>query len=122
MFTDVLNDLFLVVANRGDVVATRPEVFTREVSLFTAPLPSDGNGALTLEEADDRGHGVLGRDGDEHVDMIGHDVALVDGAFFLLGQLMEDRPEGRTNLAPEEPPSLFGNEHHVVFAVPVVVG
>jgi len=55
---------------------------------------------------------------DEHVNMIAHHMTFDDCAAFLLGQFVEDRPEKLPDLAIEFLFTVFGDEDHMILAVP----
>jgi hypothetical protein len=64
-------------------------VFSREVSLLAAQS-GYGDGALPFQKPDHRGHRVLGRNRDTHMDLIRHQMSIQNFAFFLPGQCVED--------------------------------
>src|SRR5439155_23546001 len=53
-----------------------------------------------------------------YMDMIRHQVAFNDPAFLLTCQLMEDGPQGFTNVAIHSLPAPLGDKHDVVLAIP----
>src|SRR6266581_5446260 len=53
-----------------------------------------------------------------YMDMIRHQVAFNDPAFLLTCQLMEDGPQGFTNVAIHGLPAPLGDKHDVVLAIP----
>src|SRR5262245_50081135 len=71
LFLDVLFHTLQLKSHRGHRIATRPKVLVRQIPLFLLNSPSDGQGALALQEANYRSHCVLGGNLDTHVDMIG---------------------------------------------------
>ncbi len=62
---------------------------------------------------------MLGRYLDEHVNMIAHHMTFNDGAVFLLGQFVEDRSKKLSDLAIEFLFTVFGDEDHMILAVPL---
>src|SRR5262249_43818617 len=95
LFADVPPDDRFVPADGRNEVTARPEVLPHEVAPPVHERPRNVDGALALDEPDDVRNGVLRRDRDEHVHVVGHQVALLDSAFLLLGE----RPEDRTKVA-----------------------
>jgi hypothetical protein len=118
LVTDIRFDLFQLKANRGDRIATRPQVLARKIAIMAPKLAGDGNGTFALEKPNDRCHGMLGRDLDAHMHMIWHHMSLDDAAFLLAGQLMKDWPELTTNLPKQLLPATFGHKDNMVLAIP----
>jgi hypothetical protein len=52
------------------------------------------------------------------VDVIGHQMALLDPAFLLLGQIVKDNAEMPSQFSVQRLPSVFRDEDDVIFAVP----
>ena len=95
---DVAADTPGVPAHRVHEKASRPQVLARVVALAFEEVSRHVDGAFALDVSDDAGHRQLGRDAQEHVDVIGQDVALFDA---------------KERFAP-----VLGDENNVVFAVP----
>src|SRR5262245_7793167 len=85
LFSDVPLHRFQFVAHGGHRVTPRPEMLAREVLQLPPKLPGNRHGTLALQETDDRGHRMLGRDLDTHVDMICQQMALHDPTLLLSG-------------------------------------
>jgi len=117
LFSNVLADHIDVEADGGDCVASSPEVFSVKVALL-ALVACDGNGTLALEEADHRGDGVLGRNGDAHMHVITHEVAFDDGGFLLPGQFMENGTKPLAKGIKDRFLSVLGNEDEMIFTIP----
>ena len=66
--------------------------------------------------------GCLGGNRDAHMHMIRHQVPFDNLAFLLFRERMEDRHHLLTRLAEDHLPSSFGNEYHMVLAVPLGMG
>jgi len=122
LFLNVLPDLLLLEADRGYRVASGPEVLAREVSDLAGELTGNRNGALAFQKPDYRGHGVLGRDGNEHMDVVRHGVAFENLTLLLLGQSVEDGSNSLANGPKEHFSSSFWDKHHVIFAIPFAMG
>ena len=97
---------------------TTLKVLAGEVAIATAELTGNGNRTLALDETDDRGHRVLRRSLDTHMNVIRHHMPFNDPALFLTRQFMEDRTQFATNLAKQLVPTSFGYEDDVVLAIP----
>jgi hypothetical protein len=54
--------------------------------------------------------------------MVGHHMTFQNLAFFLPSQRMENRPEGPPGLPKQNFSPLFGDKHHMVFAIPFGMG
>ena len=54
-----------------------------KISRFSFDILRDANRAFALDEADHLGNRVFRRDRDQHVHMIGHQMAFLDPAFRL---------------------------------------
>ena len=121
MFGDVFADGLLFETNRGDGIASGPEVFTVEVSGFAAELPGDGDGTLALEKANHGADLLLWWDLNEHVHMVRHEVALKNPAVFLGCECMEDLSQSWTYLAIQHFLPHLRDKDEVVFAIPLAV-
>src|ERR1043166_4563191 len=89
-----------------------------KVLLLPPKLASNGHGTLAFQEANDRGHRMLGRDLHTHVDMIGQQMPFHDPTFFLPSEFMKDPPQARADLAIDRFAPILGHEHHVLLALP----
>ena len=67
------------------VVPASPEVLPREILLPSIIRPRNPDCAFPLDVPYGRRNAVLGRNADEHVDMVRHDMALDDFARLLVG-------------------------------------
>ena len=73
---------------------------------------------LALDKADHLRNRILRWDRDHHVNMIWHEMALLDPAFLLHGQFAEDLPKMPPQLHIQRLSAALGNEHHMIFALP----
>ena len=104
--------------HRRDRVAPGPEVLAGAVALLASELPGTCNGALALQEPEPLRHGILGRNGDTHMDLLGHDMARDDLTLFLAGQCVEDRAQRLPDLPLQLLPPSLGNKDDVILAIP----
>ena len=84
-----------------------PLVISRECrrKFRSRPLSrAHGDCTLPLQEPDDRGHRVLGRNGDAHMHMVQLQMPFDDVAFLLPGQGMKNRLELGTDLPEQDLP------------------
>src|SRR3989442_15144109 len=65
---------------------------------------------------------MLGRNGNAHMNVIGHDMTFNDLAFLLACQFAEDRSEFGTHVPKQFLAASLGHKHHVVLAIPLRVG
>ena len=86
---DVLADRILVFTYRRDVVSSCPKVLTCKVLLASAILSCDVNSAFAFDEAYHLRYRILGWNGNQHMRMIRHKMALQDLALSSSGQLSE---------------------------------
>src|SRR5262245_37742287 len=70
LFANVSLHRFQLVAHGRHRIAPRPEMLSRKVLHLPAKLPRNRHGTLPLQEADNRGYRMLGRDLDTHMDMV----------------------------------------------------
>ena len=75
-----------------------------------------------FEKSDHRCHRVLWGNGDAHMHMVRHQMALDNLAFLLPGQRVEDRTQLAACLPENGLPTPFGHENYVVLAVPFGMG
>ena len=73
---------------------------------------------LPFQIPDDLRNRVLGWDGNQHVHMVQHQMALFDPAFFLLGQFPEEASQLPSQCPIERFPSALGDEYDVIFTLP----
>jgi hypothetical protein len=90
-----------------------PEMLARKVA-FLAAQASDGDRTLPFEKPDHRCHLVFGGNGDAHMHMVRHQMALDNLAFLLPGQRVEDRTQLPAHLPENGFPTPFGHKNYVV--------
>ena len=122
LLTDVLLHGFDFKSDGGDGIASRPEVFSREVLLFSGELSGNGDCTLAFQESNHRRNGEFGGNLDHHVDMIRHHMTFDDGGLFLSCEGVEDGTKGGTDSSIQALSPTFWNEDEMVFAVPLTVG
>ncbi len=93
-------------------------MFTREISGLTAELSGNGNSAFALHEANHFRDFILWWYLHEHVNMIGHEMAFQNLAFFLVSQLVKYSTQPWAYLAVESFPSPFRDEDNMVLQIP----
>ena len=117
LLPDVSPDLLFVAADRGHEIPARPEMLTDEIPPVLAIGPRQVDGILPFDEADHLRHGVLRRDRDHHVKLVGHQMTFHDPARLLLRQPAEDLAKILSQLHIQCLPAALGNESNVIFAV-----
>jgi hypothetical protein len=78
----------------------------------------DVDRTLALDIPDHLGHGVLGRDRDQHVHVVHDQVPFQNLAFLPLGQLAKHLPKVLSQLLVQLLAPTLGDEHDMVFAFP----
>src|SRR5579872_5207646 len=121
LLADVLAHLLQVESDCGHRVTAGPEVFAGEVSLLSAQA-CNRNGTLPLQEPNHRGDWVLGWNRDTHVHRVRHQMPFHNLAFLLFRQRVENCSQLLAYLPEDHFPAPFGNEYHVILAVPLGVG
>src|SRR5258708_4842743 len=90
LVADVVPDHLFVAPDCRNEIPARPEALPDEISPLLAIDARQMDGTLPLDETDHLRHGVFRRDRDHHVDMVGHQMPLLDPTLFLLRKLAED--------------------------------
>ena len=96
-------------------------MLTPEVTSAACERPGDVNGALALQEPDHLRYRVFRRYRDQHVHVVGEQVAFLDAALLLLGELSEHRPKVAPQLGVQRLAAVLRNEDDVVLALPSTV-
>jgi hypothetical protein len=122
LVTDGGADLLQLKTHCGDCLAPRPNMCARDVALSSRKLPSNGDSTLAFEIADHRGDGIRRRYLKTDVHMVRHQVPFNAPTFFLPSQVMQERPEGLTNMPTQGLTTPFGHEDHLVLAIPPGLG
>src|SRR5437899_1612491 len=89
LFADVLADLLQFKPDRGDGIATGPEMLAREIPLLAAQ-PGNSDSALPFQKPDHRRDRVLGGNRDTYVHVVWQQAPFDNLAFFLPGQRVEN--------------------------------
>src|SRR5262249_56273811 len=118
LLVDVRADLLQLESDRGHRVPPRPEMFPCKFALLPPKRARNRNGALAFQELDHLRPRHLGRNGNTHMDMIGHDMALDNLTLFLARQRMEDGTQVPPNLARQLPPPSFRDKDYMILALP----
>ncbi len=87
-----------------------------EVLRLPLDILRDPNRAFALDEADHLGNRVFRRDRDQHVDMIGHQMAFLDPAFPPPGQVVEHGPEVLLDFPEDRFLPVLRYENRMIFA------
>jgi hypothetical protein len=78
-------------------------------------------GALSLNKTNDLRNSIFRRDRDHHVNMVGHQMLLLDPALLLFSQFSEYIPKILPQPNVQRLASALGDKNNVVFAVPLAV-
>jgi hypothetical protein len=76
---------------------------------------------LALDKPDHLRNRVFLWNQDHHMNVIRHEMALFDPAFFFQRRIAEDLAEMRSQLRVQRLSPALGNEHHMIFALPLTV-
>src|SRR5258705_8497774 len=83
--------------------------------------PVQISGTSSLDKSDHLRDRIFWWNRDHHVNVIQHEMAFFDSAFLLQRQLAEDIAEMRSQLPVQGLSPALGNEHNVIFALPLAV-
>ena len=92
-----------------------------EIPQLVTKLPGNHHRTLALQKADDRGHRMLGRDLNTHMDMVRQQMALHNPTFLLPREVMKDPAQARSDLTLDRLTAILRHEHHVILAFPARV-
>ena len=115
---DVGSDCLLVPAHRRDEIPACPEFVPREVLCLSLDILCDPNRAFAFDEADHLGNRIFRWDRDQHMDMIRHQMALIDPAFPPPGQVVEHGAEVLLDFPEDRFLPVLRYENHMIFAIP----
>lgn len=118
LFSYVFANQLPVTPHRADIVASRPERLPGEVPAAAVAMPRNPDCAFAFDETDNCAHLVLGRNGYQHVNMVGPDVPFLDPALLLARQFMEHAAEILPQQSEQTPAAVFRYEHHMILAFP----
>ena len=80
---------FLVSSSPRNKIGARAEFVPSEILRLAFDVLCNTDRTLALDEADDLRDGVFWRDRNQHMDMIGHQMPLLDPAFATPRQIVE---------------------------------
>jgi hypothetical protein len=89
LVSDVGSDHFFVPANGRDKVSTRPEFVTEKIPHLAFDILRDPYRTLPFHISDDLCHRIFGRYRDQHMDVIGHQMPLLDPAFLATREIVK---------------------------------
>ena len=115
---DVGSDPLLIDANRRDKVAPGPTRMPGKVALFVGNILGYPYRALAFQKTQNTRNTVFGRNGNEHMDVIGHQSALFDHAFLLLRQPMKHVLQVSSDHPLEDFLAILGCKNNMVLAFP----
>src|SRR4030095_11367285 len=118
LVADIFPDLALIAAYSRHEIAPGPETFPQEIAAPPPIRASNVNSALTLKIAHDACHRILGRNTQQHMDMIGLQVPFFDATVLLPGQFPEDRAQFFAQRIEQHLAAVLRDKDHVVFAFP----
>ena len=118
---DVVPDDRFVSADGRDEISSRPEALTDEASLSLAINPGKMDRALSFDIPDYLADRVFRGNRQQHVNMVRHQMPLLDPALALLHELPKHRPKILLQFAIQHLPAVFRNEDDVVLALPLGV-
>ena len=121
LLLDVLRYSRLVQPDRRHVVALGPELAVAVLVLQVGVPVEYHQLALALQVPHDRRHAVLGRYGEQHVDMVGHEVPLYYLDPLVAAQLPDDLAYIGPYLVVDDFAPILRREHDVVLAHPLRV-
>src|ERR1700682_2130038 len=92
-----------------------------KLRFFSPVHPGQMDRAFTLDVPDHLRDRIFRRNRDHHVNVIRHEMAFFDSAFLLQRQLTEHLAEMPSQFPVKRLPTALGNEHDMVFALPLAV-
>jgi hypothetical protein len=104
---DILSYRRFVSTYGRDEEPSGPETPSPEIALPLPVRPGQVDRTLALDETDHLLNGIFRWDRDHHVDMIQHEVTLLDPAFLLQSQLAEH--------IPQVPPQFTVQQQHLTW-------
>src|SRR5205823_3937140 len=122
LVANVLPDLFLVQSDRAHAIATRPELPPEQRPFRSQHLAVDADGALALQVPHRHRDGILGRDADQHVDVVRHGFTFHQFHVLLPAQLPKDRADRFARPTEKLLLAVLWQDHNVVLALPLHVG
>ena len=111
------DDLIRDVARGGREVASCPEALPPEAFADVLELLLDFARRASFDASDEVADGDVGRDFDEHVDMVAGEDAADDGDVELGADLLDDLSHAQPDFTVEDLEPVFGRPHDVVAMV-----
>jgi len=89
LVSDVGSDHFLIPANGRNELSARPEFVAEKIPHLAFDILRDPYRALPFHVSDDLCHRIFGRNRDQHMDMIRHQMPLLDPAFLAAREIVK---------------------------------
>src|SRR6267154_1746107 len=121
LVSDVLPYHRFVPTYGRDEVPSRPKVLPYKIAFLLSVYTGQMDRTFTLDEPDHLRNRVFWRNRNHHVNVIRHQMTFFDPAFLLLCQLAKYIPEVPPQLPVKRLPAALGNEHNMIFALPLAV-
>src|ERR1700723_3804463 len=115
---DVGPDHFLIPADGRDKISAGPEFVTQKISHLAFDILRDPDRTLPLHISDDLRHRILRRYRYQHMNVIGHQVALLDPALLPSCQIVKHLAQMSLDLPEQQLLAVLRREHDVVLALP----
>src|SRR6185437_11265410 len=109
---------FLVPANGRDKVTACPEFVTQKITHLAFDILRDPDRTLPFHVPDDLRHRILGRDRYQHVDMIRHQMPLLDPTFLAAREVVKHLAQMPLYLAEQQLLAVLRRKHDMVLALP----
>src|SRR5665213_1575177 len=116
--SDVGPDHFLVPANGRDKVTARPEFVAQKIAHLAFDVLRYPYRTLPLHVSDDLRHRIFGRYRDQHMNVIRHQMSLLDPALLPSCQIVKHLTQMPFYLAEKQLLAILRREHDVVLALP----
>ncbi len=118
---DIFSDDDFIPANRRNEIPPGPKMLANVPTFALAIDSRQMDRALSLDVPDNLAHRIFRRYRQQHVYVVRHQMAFLNTAFALFGQLSKHRTEMSLQFAIQHLPSVFRDENDMVFAVPLGV-
>jgi hypothetical protein len=116
LVSDVGSDHFLIPANGRDKISSRPEFVAEEIPHLAFDILRDPYRALPFHVSDDLSHRIFGRYRNQHVNVIGHQMPLLDPAFFAACEIVKYLAQMPLYLSEQQLLAVLRREDDVVLA------
>ena len=111
----------LILTNRRHIISSCPEVLTNKILLSSLKIPSDLNRAFAFDKTNNLRHRMFGWDGDQNVNMIGHQMPFNHLAFFLRCQMSKDLSQVFPEVFKDSLFTILRNSYNAILAFPLRV-